>query len=420
MLSLFSSRLVSCIAIIVLLFSIAGVGVIVTDSFDITDPTVNTTSSTKSTSSVESDVNMSTTTQMNNSGLGPLSVRELNDTDGDGLTDSFERKYGTNVTDPDTDDDGLSDRTELRVGTDPLVADTDDDYLSDGAEYHQYRSDPLTVDTDDDGLDDNVEVLVLNTNPNQTDTDNDTVSDYREYRYGTDPTVAQSCTKPENASDSDGDGITDYRECLYGLDPTDADTDNDALTDGEEIRGVTEEGHRIPDANPAKKDIYLVFGVSSDWTRDTARNVVGLLEHNYLENHNGRNGIAVHYEIREIPSVTYSGKYSFYTIEDRYHDRLLDGRDHYRAVVIAENRDLQYGTTPGYADAPGDFAVSIDSSYIAFHEVLHTAIGPIEDSECYDKTHVCSEPGVMSKDFSPRLSDTTEDEIEENGFEEPE
>lgn len=57
------------------------------------------------------------------------------DADGDGLTDSEERTFGTDPADPDTDGDGLSDREEVRTyGTDPLKADTDGDGFSDGSE----------------------------------------------------------------------------------------------------------------------------------------------------------------------------------------------------------------------------------------------------------------------------------------------
>jgi hypothetical protein len=47
------------------------------------------------------------------------------DSDGDGISDAIEIKYGTNAADSDTDLDGLSDGEEiLEYGSDPLVADT--------------------------------------------------------------------------------------------------------------------------------------------------------------------------------------------------------------------------------------------------------------------------------------------------------
>jgi len=99
------------------------------------------------------------------------------DTDGDGLSDSWEMAmsalpageggYRYDPTRPDTDLDGLADGDEARHGTDPANADSDGDTLSDVAEvvdgwqftFWQGRSirvysDPLDADTDKDGMDD--------------------------------------------------------------------------------------------------------------------------------------------------------------------------------------------------------------------------------------------------------------------------
>lgn len=78
------------------------------------------------------------------------------DSDGDGLTDSYESR--TSFTDPlksDTDGDGIPDGRELRpwVGTDPLLYDTDGDGVGDGDEIAA-GSNPLSCDSDGDGLSD--------------------------------------------------------------------------------------------------------------------------------------------------------------------------------------------------------------------------------------------------------------------------
>lgn len=67
--------------------------------------------------------------------------------------------------DVDTDGDGLLDSEEARYGTDPYDKDTDDDSLSDGEEVQKYRTDPLNPDTDNGGAKDGVEVLRNETNP---------------------------------------------------------------------------------------------------------------------------------------------------------------------------------------------------------------------------------------------------------------
>jgi hypothetical protein len=151
------------------------------------------------------------------------------DTDGDGLSDDYERTIpGLRLDKPDTDDDGASDKLEVMVmGTDATDPDSDDDGLLDGEEWD------------------------LGTNPLRPDTDWDRVGDYEEVRiYGTDPL----------SQDSDGDGLTDYQEIftalnmtgvwvpagteiivtIGGVDYTDhtnplvQDTDGDGIVDGDE------------------------------------------------------------------------------------------------------------------------------------------------------------------------------------------
>ena len=84
------------------------------------------------------------------------------DSDGDGLTDAYERFVS--LTDPtlaDTDRDGLPDGWEVRYGLDPLSAlgvngaagDPDEDGLS-NLEEVQYGTSPINADTDGDGLTD--------------------------------------------------------------------------------------------------------------------------------------------------------------------------------------------------------------------------------------------------------------------------
>ena len=58
-----------------------------------------------------------------------------------------------------------------------------------------------------------------------TDTDNDGLTDYEEIREGTDP----------NNPDTDNDGLEDGEEVDLGTNPNNPDTDNDNLTDKEEV-----------------------------------------------------------------------------------------------------------------------------------------------------------------------------------------
>ena len=140
------------------------------------------------------------------------------DSDGDGLADRWEEKYGLSASDDgsvdvnngpdgDPDVDGLSNLEEQSLGTDPQSDDTDDDGLSDAVEdgggefisITQTGTDPLNADTDGDGLSDGVENPLLDfvdanqpgTDPNNADTDGDFLGDSVEILDGRDPTVPE-------------------------------------------------------------------------------------------------------------------------------------------------------------------------------------------------------------------------------------
>ena len=59
----------------------------------------------------------------------------------------------------DSDADGILDYLEFAYGTDPNVQDTDGDGLTDGAELDLFGTDPLLEDTDGDGVSDAMELL---------------------------------------------------------------------------------------------------------------------------------------------------------------------------------------------------------------------------------------------------------------------
>jgi len=181
-----------------------------------------------------------------------LDIQGEADVNGDDKYDAADVQLVINVVlriDPDSDRDGLSDFYEAAYDgdgstynpyhpvTNPTggdldgdVADTDGDGVPDGIEIAA-GTDPLDPgdkpeDTDGDGLYDPIEVM-YGTNAQDADSDDDGLSDGDEvYTYLTFP------TNP----DSDGDGLLDGDEVdTYGTDPNAFDTDGDGLLDGDEI-----------------------------------------------------------------------------------------------------------------------------------------------------------------------------------------
>lgn len=90
------------------------------------------------------------------------------DSDGDGMPNRYERRFGFDpkVKDGkgDRDRDGLSNVTEFRKKTNPRKRDTDKDGLTDGREVKRTRTNPLKRDTDADRFTDGNEVR-RKTNP---------------------------------------------------------------------------------------------------------------------------------------------------------------------------------------------------------------------------------------------------------------
>ncbi|MFA5828967.1 MAG: S-layer homology domain-containing protein [Candidatus Gracilibacteria bacterium] len=84
--------------------------------------------------------------------MNPLDKKDDNDSDGDGMPNSFEVKYGLNPFDPtdtnkDKDFDGLTNLEEYQYGTDPSNPDTDGGGVNDGDEVLQ-KINPLDAKDD--------------------------------------------------------------------------------------------------------------------------------------------------------------------------------------------------------------------------------------------------------------------------------
>lgn len=130
-------------------------------------------------------------------------IAGLGDTDNDGLLDSWEIGYFSNLAqtasdDPDTD--GLTNGSEIGIGSNPTLADSDSDGLSDGAEVNTHLTSPILADTDADGLSDGAEINTFLTDPKLADTDGDNWSDGQEFTAGTDPLNPSSKPLPPPAN----------------------------------------------------------------------------------------------------------------------------------------------------------------------------------------------------------------------------
>jgi hypothetical protein len=152
-------------------------------------------------------------------------IADLTDTDGDGMTDVFERVYGfvtgTNDAGSDADGDGVANGDESALGTNPRAADSDGDGLSDGTERDVTFTEPTLADTDGDGLPDGWEtdqgLDAFDVFDAGLDVDGDGVDATGEFAAGTDP----------HAADTDDDGLDDGAELAAGTDPADAQSPPD-------------------------------------------------------------------------------------------------------------------------------------------------------------------------------------------------
>lgn len=149
-------------------------------------------------------------------GQSVTAVDTEGDSDGDGMAQWWERRYGGDLlASADDDADGLTNLEEYAVKSDPTKADTDGDGLSDGAEVDTYLTNPIKIDSDLDGLGDSAEINTHNTDPTLIDSDGDGIDDGREISLGLDAT-----DEDDASEDADGDGFSNRDEAFAGTSPT--------------------------------------------------------------------------------------------------------------------------------------------------------------------------------------------------------
>ncbi len=220
----------------------------------------------------------------------------LADTDGDGMTDKWELDNGLNPLfddgDLDPDNDGATNREEEGAGTDPQDSDSDDDLMPDGWEIDN-GLDPLVNDAANDPDGDNTiggldltnlgeymwnsnglsDMLQESTDPLKADSDSDMLGDNWEMiddmRIGTNFNggliTNQYLTDP-NLADTDGDGMPDGWEEYFYLSPVSTNGD-DGATGDMDSDGLSNYEEYLNGSDPFNNDTDS-DGFLDDWERD--------------------------------------------------------------------------------------------------------------------------------------------------------
>lgn len=189
----------------------------------------------------------------------------------------------------DTDGDKLPDCIEQYIGSNPELIDTDADGIDDYYEVFILGTDPAKPDSDDNGILDsnedfdsdgliNIQEYYNATEPFNKDTDNDGLSDGDEVNiYGTDPLK----------TDTDDDGLEDGDEIYFECDPLNPDSDGNGVLDGEEKRFQTFT-HIVENKDCAVKEVIVSMEGTGNLKTNTtiesmmnkdmlSSNVVGLI-----------------------------------------------------------------------------------------------------------------------------------------------
>ena len=219
----------------------------------------------------------------------------------------------------DSDGDGIPDYYELQMGTDLDSDDSDDDEISDSIEW-LLGMDLLSDDSDGDGILDSqededgdgltlLEEIEYGTDPFSEDSDDDTLSDYDEINI--------YHTNPLNP-DTDDDGLDDNEEIKIGSDPLNPDSDGDGVPDDQErfLQTRTEEIH--DDERPAMDRVEVVL--EGTGCLDSVMQITSAKDSDpYTNDIVGLVGVPV--------EIEYDGDFSEATVTFHYDESLISSND---------------------------------------------------------------------------------------------
>lgn len=309
------------------------------------------------------------------------------DTDGDGII---------NALDTDDDDDNIDTIKEALLGTNPLLNDTDGDGISDSEEVGSVSDKPLdennngvldvietdeSLDQDKDGLSDYIEAR-LNTDPKKADTDGDGINDAIEVGSNTEQPldtdldgIIDALDASDN-SDSDNDGLTDTLEMKLKSNPQLADSDSDGINDLEEL------GKNKDQPLDTDQDGILNLIDKDDDNDNLSTRYETRIGTNPLEKDSDNDGILDNIEAKAPNSDT---------LQDTDQDKLInpiDSDDDNDTIPTFD--ELALGTDPLKKDSDGDgindadeigpnLQAALDSDKDGIIDALDTSNDPIKE-----------------------------------------
>jgi hypothetical protein len=188
---------------------------------------------------------------------------------------------------------------------------------------------------------------------------------------------------PMNGPDQDGDGLGDCSEETYNTDTTDPDTDDDSISDYEELNPDAP----YPGSDPLRKDIYVEIDYKNadttelheelDPVRDAYANAP-------VSNPNGEaNGITLHTRIDEELDDETS---ILGPNEEEHGERLVDIEDEYKDyetykyVAVDPDKDGQSFALPGTVGIVIGEEFGSTFAFVFMHELGHI-LGLVPESQ---------------------------------------